>query len=82
MVLEYFINLDRNLFAADYSILTWRFMSSSSSKHWFMRIPKYLTLSENFILVPERKIEGVECTLISLERKTTPTVLLKLNEIS
>ena len=56
MVLEHFINLNRNLFAAEYSILTWRFMSSSSSKYWFMRIPKYLTLSENLILVPERKI--------------------------
>ena len=57
MVLEHFINLDRNLFAAEYNILTWRFMSSSSSKYWFMRIPKYLTLSENLILVPERKIK-------------------------
>ena len=82
MVLEHFINLDRNLFAAEYSILTWRFISSSSSKYWFMRIPKYLTLSENLILVPERKIEGVEYTLISLEGKTTPTVFLTLNEIS
>ena len=44
MVLEHFINLDRNLFAAEYSILTWRFISSSSSKYWFARIPKYLTL--------------------------------------
>ena len=80
MVLEHFISLDRNLFAAEYSIITWRFMSSSSSK--FMRIPKYLTLSENLILVPERKIEGVEYILISLEGKTTPTVFLTLNEIS
>ena len=62
MVLEHFTDLDRNLFAAEYSILTWCFMSSSSSKYWFMRTPKYLTLSENLILVPERKIEGVEYT--------------------
>ena len=82
MVLEHFINLDRNLFAAEYSFLTWRFMSSSSSKYWFMRIPKYLTLSGNLILVPERTIEGVEYTLISLEGDTTPTVFLTLNEIS
>ena len=81
MVLEHFINLNRNLFAAEYSILTWRFMSSLSSKYWFMRIPKYLTSSENVILVPERKIEGVENTLISLQGKTTPTVFLTLNEI-
>ena len=47
-----------------------------------MRIPKYLTLSENLILVPERKIDVVEYTLISLEGKTTPTVFLTLNEIS
>ena len=84
MVREHFINLDRNLFAAEYNILTWRFMWSPSSKYWFMRIPKYLTLSENLILVglPERKIEGVEYTLISLEGKTTPTVFLTLNKIS
>ena len=82
MVLKHFINFDRNLFATEHSILTWRFMSSSSNKYWFMRIPKYLTLSENLILVPERKIEGVEYILISFEGKTTPTVFLTLNEIS
>ena len=82
MVLEHFTNLDRNLFAAEYSILTWRFMSSSSSKYWFMKIPKYLTLSKNLILVPERKIKGVKYIVISLEGKTTPTVFLTLNEIS
>ena len=36
MVLEQLMNLDRNLFAAEYSVLTWRFASSSSpSKYWF-----------------------------------------------
>ena len=44
-------------------------MSSSSSKYWFMRIPKYHSLSENLILVLERKIEGGEYTLILLKEK-------------
>ena len=48
------------------------------AKYWFMRTPKYRILSENFILVPERKIEGVDYTLISLEGKTPPTVFLTL----
>ena len=82
MVLENFTNLDRSLFAAEYNIITWRFMSSSSSKYWFMRIPKYRTLSQNFILVPERKIEAVEYTLINyLEGKTTQTVFFTVKEI-
>ena len=46
-----------------------------------MRIPKFRTLSENFILVPERKIEEVENSLITLEGKATPTVFLTLNKI-
>ena len=78
MVLKHFTNLDRSLFAAEYNIFTKRFMSSSSCKYWFMKIPKYRTLSENFILVPERKIERVKYILISLEGKTTPTVFLTL----
>ena len=44
MVLEHFTNLDRSLFDAEYNILTWRFMSlSSSDKYWLMRISKYRT---------------------------------------
>ena len=39
------------------------------SKYWFMRIPKYRTLSENFILVTKIKIEGVEYALIFLEKQ-------------
>ena len=40
MVIEQFINFDRNLFAVEDSILTWHFMPPSlSTTYWFAGIP-------------------------------------------